>query len=122
MGLRRYLCEKDLVFLRLFINLLKHGPPHPIVPGDGTNILVFMGACNEREARTWTNGIGGVLVGSTLARRRFFSLELDDAHISKLGERSKKQIIFEAETLPAAPAILLWKNYLTNRCCIVFCG
>ena len=119
-GLRRVLQDKDMLFLKLFVNLLKQGPPRPIVPGDETNALVFTDACYKREARTWISGIGGVLVDPLAKHRRFFSFELTDKHRTMLGEGSKKQIIFEAETLSAVTAILLWKEFLAFKRCIIF--
>ena len=119
-GLRRVMQDKDILFLKLFVNLLKQGPPRPIVPGDETNVLVFTDACYEREARTWISGIGGVMVDPLAKFRRFFSFELSDEHRIKLGEASKKQIIFEAETLSAVTAIFLWKDLLSRKRCIVF--
>lgn len=113
------LSDKGIMFLKLFVKVLKHGPPRPLVPGDEVNVLVFTDACYEREARSWISGIG-VLVDPMAKHRRFFSLELATEIRNKLGEGSKKQIILEAGTLSAVTAILVWYKNLTGRRCIVF--
>ena len=45
------------------------------------------------------SGIGGVLVDPLTKRRRFFSWELTAEIRTKLGEGSKKQIIFEGRDI-----------------------
>ena len=119
-GLRQKLSPKDIFFLDLFMNFLLNGTPRLLLPGDQGNVLIFTDACYERDAREWICGIGGVLIDPLQNHRRFFSLELSEALRACLGEKHKKQIIFEAETLAAVAAVLLWKQSLGNRRCIIF--
>lgn len=51
---------------------------------------------------------------------RFFSLSADEHVRSVLGEHSKKQIIFEAETLSAVLACILWGEHIAHRRCFLF--
>lgn len=46
---------------------------------------------------------------------QFFSLPVDATTQTVLGEMEKQQIIFEAETLSAVLAFMLWKDHLTNK-------
>ena len=119
-GLRHKLCTKDIFFLDLFVNFLMTGVPRLLLPADEGNILIFTDACYERESREWICGIGGVMIDPLQKSRRFFSFELDETLRNCLGEKEKKQIIFEAETLAAVSAVLLWKKYIGNRRCIIF--
>ena len=48
----------------------------------------------------------------SLGRKQFFSCELSDAQRQLLGELSKKQIIFEAETVCAVLAHFMWVQSL----------
>ena len=119
-GLRYKLGSKDIFFIELFVSFLMTGVPRLLLPGNQGNILIFTDACYEREASGWICGIGGVMFDPQNKCSRFFSFELDENLRKCLGEQQKQQIIFEAETLAAVAAILLWKEYLGNRRCIVF--
>ena len=93
------LLPKDPFFIRLFIQLLKCNVPREVKSHACGNVVNFTDACYEREHASWPCGPGGVLcVGRNL-----------------LGEKVRKQIIFEAETLSAVLAFILWCEVLNNR-------
>lgn len=66
--------------------------------------MIFTDACYESDATSWICGIGGVIIMPNL-ETQFFSIELRQEHRNVLGEKTKKQIIFEAETLAAVVAL-----------------
>ena len=68
--------------------------------------------------RVWPCGLGGVLCFNGMFE--FFSVSVDRNGRHALGEASKKQIIFEAETLAAVLAFALWKERFSNRRCVIF--
>ena len=68
-------------------------------------MVVFTDACYERDHPTWPCGMGGVVVAN--GKILYFSLAVDAKLRTLLGEKTKKQIIFEAETRAA----LLSANY-----------
>ena len=51
---------------------------------------------------------------------QFFSIELSQEHRNVLGEKAKKQIIFEAETLAAVVGLCLWMPLFESRRLILF--
>ena len=53
-------------------------------------------------------GLGGVVVDGYTGDKFFFSVALDAEQRALLGEQTKKQIIFEAETFAGVLAYLLW--------------
>ena len=112
-GRRMRLQQKDCFFLRLFRDLLKFGKPREVrISGQG-NVLIFTDACYERGDDRWPCGIGGVLYLPD-GYRAFFSVPLDERWRNLLGELSKKQIIFEAETLAAVVALHVWHAKLAS--------
>lgn len=113
------LSPKDSFFLRLFQSLLRNSPPREVRCGLKGNVLVFSDACYERDSRDLVCGLGGVIFVPGLPVQ-FFSLALDSAAREVLGESSKKQIIFEAETLAALIACLVWSDLMDNKRCFVF--
>ena len=118
-GRRKRLSLKDEFFLLTFKEMLKSKVPRRVAAVPNENILVFTDACYERNARSWICGIGGVLVFPNGSARKF-SLELDSATRQLLGECTKNQIIFEAETLAAVVALLIWKDFLDKKRCLFF--
>ena len=117
-GRKRNLQDKDSFFLRMFANLLEANSPREVTPLAVDNVVIFTDACYERESATWQCGLGGVLCFHGYVQ--YFSLELDTKTRSILGEQSKKQIIFEAETLAAVVAFSLWKDKIAGTRCLLF--
>ena len=109
------LSNNDCFFLGLFIDMLKNGKPRVIQRFATEQVLVFTDACYEKEARTWKGGVGGVQIDLSLGKWEFFSLELDNGMLAKLGEAHKNQLIFEAETLAAVVGFLLWSSSFAKR-------
>eukprot|EP00435_Cladocopium_sp_Y103_P054615 s3212_g17.t2 len=89
--------------------------PRRVLADDGSHVMVFTDACYERDARDLPCGLGGVFVDPISGRKEFFSCPLDAEKRSLLGEQSKKQIIFEAESLCAVLAYMLWSQSLEHR-------
>eukprot|EP00435_Cladocopium_sp_Y103_P008039 s5736_g2.t1 len=116
---RTLLLDKDIFFLKLFREMLVSDRPRSIRPVDERNALIFTDACYEKENRDWPCGLGGVLLLPD-GRKAFFSLLADESVRICLGERHKKQIIFEAETLAALVALKLWKDDLDCFRCFFF--
>ena len=117
-GRRQKLQTKDIFFLRLFKELLQSNVPREIKSLCKENVIIFTDACYERTDRIWPCGLGGVLcLNGTF---EFFSVPVDCNGRNALGEASKKQIIFEAETLAAVLAFALWKERFSNRRCVIF--
>eukprot|EP00435_Cladocopium_sp_Y103_P067672 s1151_g30.t1 len=117
-GRKTSLGAKDKFFLGLFLELLSANIPREVKALDCENALIFTDACYERDHETWPCGLGGVLIASD--KVQFFSLPVD-AHVRVLlGENYKKQIIFEAETLAAVVATILWKAELNAKRGVLF--
>lgn len=117
-GRRLKLQFKDRFFINLFKELLQCNVPREVCALGHSNVIVFTDACYERESLTWPCGLGGVLCEGD--ERLYFSLEVS-VHVRQLlGELIKKQIIFEAETLAAVVAFVLWKQRFANKRCILF--
>ena len=60
-------------------------------------------------------GLGGVLVDKITDTKLFFSCQLDEEQRRILGEPSRKQIIFEAESLCAVLAYSLWSDSIAGK-------
>lgn len=110
----------DRLFIQLFIRLLNSGKPRVIGPSNVPPVVVLTDACYERESRDLVCGLGAVLQDTRSNTKMFFSVQLDAKQRHMLGESCKKQIIFEAETLCAVLAILLWDELLKDRKCFLF--
>ena len=72
-------------------------------------------ACYEKDARDRVCGLGGVLVDRLTDTQLFFSCQLDEEQRRILGEPSRKQIIFEAESLCAVLAYNLWSEEMACK-------
>ena len=117
-GQKYRLSAKDKFFLSLFRELLINNVPREIKALEPKHVLVSTDACYERYDDLLPCGLGGVLVLDSEVQ--FFSLSLDAEARSTLGELVKKQIIFEAETLAAVVAYILWLELFSNRRCLIF--
>ena len=114
------LTEPETTFLQLFVSQLKADIPRQVLKEQAESVVLIADACFEKESRERICGLGGVLVDVQTGMRLFFSCELDEEQRSLLGERSKKQIIFEAESLCAVLAYNLWPKFLEGRKCFLY--
>jgi len=73
-------------------------------------VVIYTDACYEKESKNLICRLGGVLVDGFSGEKFFFSISLDAAQSAALGEPTKKQIIFEAETLAGVLAYWIWKD------------
>ena len=114
---RRYtkLEEHQVLALRLFVKLMQSGKPRTLCWDTKAPIVIFTDACYERDSRDLVCGLGGVFIDQQTGSKRFFSCSLDNTQREILGELSKLQIIFEAETLCGVLAYLLWIKELEQR-------
>ena len=119
-GMKLQLSKRSSKFLEMFISLLTDAGPRTISLEFDTPMLIFSDACYEKDAKHWKSGIGGVLIDPYKHEKEFFSLELNDEQRAALGEHSKVQLIFEAETLAAVLAFLLWHDKAKNRLSYLF--
>lgn len=111
--------DTDKFFLNLFMTILKDGRPREVRRAHCLSTLIFTDACYERDSNDWICGIGGVLVKSDGSERQYFLMELSDSQRAVLGELARKQIIFEAETIAALVALILWKDFLRTEKCVL---
>ena len=117
-GRKLKLQSKDKFFINLFKELLQNNIPREVCALGNCNVIVFTDACYERDSLVWPCGLGGVLCEGD--DKLYFSLEVPEYVRHALGELVKKQIIFEAETLSAVVAFILWKRRFVNKRCILF--
>ena len=121
-ALRDACCKKKTTFqnheihsLKLFSKMLELGRPRVISWDNRNSLVIFTDACYERDAKDLVCGLGAVFFDEFTGARRFFSCSLNEEQRAVLGERSKKQIIFEAETFCAVLAYLVWSEHLNLR-------
>eukprot|EP00435_Cladocopium_sp_Y103_P065000 s975_g26.t1 len=112
---RTKISERDEFFLRMFVRLLESEDPRRVIADSGGHAVIFTDACYERDSRDLPCGLGGVLVDPETGKKQFFACALDEQKRSLLGEQSKQQIIFEAESLCAVLAHFLWMPDLEDR-------
>eukprot|EP00435_Cladocopium_sp_Y103_P070794 s702_g36.t1 len=111
---RSKISERDEMFLKLFVRLLQSEEPRRVLADSCSHVVIFTDACYERDSRDLPCGLGGAFVDPSSGRKFFFSCPLDSDKHTILGEQSKKQIIFEAETLCAVLAHMLWAPELED--------
>ena len=97
------------------MRLLESDEPRVVKQDLQEHVVVITDGCYERESRTLQCGLGGVFVDTVNGKKQFFSCELSDAQRQLLGELSKKQIFFEAETLCAVLAHFFSIQCLVDR-------
>ena len=114
-GSRCKLEHHDIKFLECFVRLLQDSPPREISSFSKHTILIFTDACYEKDSEHWPCGVGGVLIDVVTRKRRHFSVPLDADMRATLGENRKKQLIFEAESLAALVAVLLWRKHFEGK-------
>ena len=118
-GRGKRLDDSDILFLELFSDFLKTGPPREISSSTSESLHIFTDACYEKDSTTWGCGIGGVAI-SSCGVWQHFSLPLNANLREVLGEGQKKQIIFEAETLAAVVALAVWKDQIKFKRCVLY--
>ena len=114
------LTKKNAIFLKLFCEMLQSGVPRLICANNQGVKFMLTDACYERESKDWVCGAGGVFLDPDLPCRQFFSVEISGEQRFLLGENSKKQLIFEAETIAALIAFLLWSEKVLHKFSILF--
>ena len=121
-GRKSLLAEKDNIFLRMFHDLLVRNVPREVGALSSENVVVFTDACYEKDHPTWPCGLGGAefASGKTYILIYFFSLAVDEELRTLLGEKDKKPIIFEVETLAALLARNLWQPLFGSKRVILF--
>ena len=84
--------------------------------------LFLAGACTEVDAsNSWTGtSIGGVLVYPDGSVRECFGEILPQDLMRDWGSSDQQQYIFEAEIMPYAVSLCLWKDQLRSKCIFVF--
>ena len=107
--------DHEILSLKLFAKMLETGKPRVVTWDKRGSLVIFTDACYERDARDLVCGLGAVLIDESSGCKRFFSCALDAEQRSLLGEMSKQQIIFEAETFCAVLAYLVWSEELNLR-------
>ena len=100
-----------------FVMALRSGPPREIRSNSWEQVCVFT---DEAEAKLWKSGIGGVCFEDCDGQWEFFSVQLEDEHLEQLGANHKKQVFFEAETLAAVTAFMLWSPRFSGKRCHLF--
>ena len=98
-----------------FVMALRSGPPREIRSNSWEQVCVFTDACFEAEAKLWKSGIGGVCFEDCDGQWEFFSVQLEDEHLEQLGANHTKQGFFEAETLAAVTAFMLWPPRFSGK-------
>lgn len=115
----------DLRFaLKWLDERLLTSPPRKIDRGGRSTFFLFLdGACaaGDTAKDSWAGtSVGGVLADSTGRVINFFGHRIDPALVATWGPPEKTQYIFEAEVLPFAIALQIWRSALRNCCLYVF--
>ena len=112
--------SKSSTMLKNFVDMLQSGIPRLVCAKDFGTKIVLTDACYERDAREWICGAGGVFFDPDKHVKEFFSIQLSADQRILLGENSKKQLIFEAETISAVIAFVLWMDDILHQFSILF--
>jgi hypothetical protein len=112
--------DVDLRALKFFSTLFSNGKPRTVSWDSRPAIVIYTDACYERDSKELICGLGGVVVDGYTGDKFFFSVALDAEQRALLGEQTKKQIIFEAETFAGVLAYLLWNELILRRNCFLF--
>eukprot|EP00435_Cladocopium_sp_Y103_P073752 s20_g45.t1 len=99
------------------------GPPRKIDFNDAETFYLFLdGACTDvSEKHEWSGtSIGGVLVYPDGSVRECFGEQLPQEWMQGWGWDAQQQYIFEAEIMPYAVSLVIWKNVLRRKCVFAF--
>ena len=110
----------DLLALQLFSALLSTRKPRTVFWDSRPAVVIYTDACYEKESKKLVCGLGGVLVDGSSGEKFFFSISLDATQRAALGELTKQQIIFEAETLAGVLAYWIWEKFFEKRNCLLY--
>ncbi len=117
------LTSEIIFYLKWMKQRVLEAPPRCIAVGDrGTWFLYLDGACSEPDDSVDWSGtsVGGVLIDHHGNPVRFFGEVLDQDTVIKWGTPGQKQFVFEAETLPYALSLYIWRHLLQSCCIFVF--
>ena len=117
---RTKLTDAEILALKLFVKLLQRGKPRTVSWDARQSLVIFTDASYERDAKDLVCGLGAVLLDPDTGLKLCFSTSLDERQRSVLGEVTKQQIIFEAETFCAVLAYFFWMRLLECRNSILF--
>jgi hypothetical protein len=99
------------------------GPPRRIDYQDSETYYLFLdGACTDAsDGNSWCGtSIGGVLVFPDGSVRECFGEILPPEWMRDRGKDQQQQYIFEAEIMPYAVSLFLWRNCLKGKCLFAF--
>jgi hypothetical protein len=99
------------------------GPPRKIDFKETETFYLFLdGACTDIvDNCVWCGtSIGGVLVFPDGSVRECFGEILPQAWLKDWGWNEQQQYIFEAEIMPYAVSLIIWKRFLRGKCVFVF--
>eukprot|EP00435_Cladocopium_sp_Y103_P074393 s19_g48.t1 len=100
-----------------------HSPPRKIDFLETETFYLFLdGACTDfSETLSWSGtSIGGVLVYPDGTIRECFGEMLPRELLKEWGRDDQQQYIFEAEVMPYAVGLILWRTILERKCIFVF--
>ena len=112
--------RQSLLWLR---DRVLSGPPRKIDFRESETFYLFLdGACTDTMSdNPWCGtSIGGVLVFPDGSVRECFGEILPHAWMADWGWNKQQQYIFEAEIMPYAISLMLWKRHLAGKCIFVF--
>ena len=117
--------DEDIVFhLKWMKERIVQAPPRRVEVLDRDTVYIFLdGACTcaGEEDGDWTGtSIGGVLVDKSGNPISHFGFVIPEDIVSTWGPADKQQYIFEAEVLPFAVALHVWRRELAGKCLFVF--
>ena len=119
----RPLTSEMIFFLKWMKQRVLEAPPRRITVGDRQTWFLYLdGACSEPDDDLPWSGtsVGGVLIDHLGNPVRFFGEVLEPNTVVKWGAPGQKQFVFEAETLPYAIALYIWRHLLQSCCVFVF--
>lgn len=111
---------QSLTWLR---DRILQGPPREIDTAARPTLHLFLdGACTPKDEQgTWSGtSIGGVLCDNDGNILRFFGEVLSDEITRCWSGGSREQLVYEAEVLPYAVALHVWRSHLDGCCLFVY--
>eukprot|EP00435_Cladocopium_sp_Y103_P015320 s4862_g3.t1 len=114
------LAQPTVEAMRRFVTFLEHAGPRQLHLNSGAVWYIYTDACYEPTDLVWTCGLGGVLVDPMGTKVAFFSVNLSEEQMRRLGADHKRTIIFEAELLALVVAFAIWKDKLTAQCSTLY--
>ena len=111
--------KRSLVWMR---DRVLSDPPRKIDFTDSETLYMFLdGACTDANEAAWSGtSIGGVLAYPDGSVREYFGEILPQEMVALWGRNDQQQYIFEAEIMPYAVSLFLWRSVLKGKCAFVF--